>query len=189
MPVRNCQNVQIGAHMLRWLDYAWMPEEKLAEHNVAAANLACAADLPGGKRFDFDACLSRLDEMTDQVRQYTERMLPQFRRKRWDYGNSEGYFRTLCMITALQRDLGVRYNPARIPDDARFDASDSFIHGILDGPGGTCATLPVLYAAIGRRLGYPIKLVCAFAGEANHLLRGGNSPTMSGSILKRPPKA
>ena len=38
-----------------------------------------------------------------------------------------------------------------------------FIHGILDGVGGTCTSLPVLYAAVGRRLGYPIKLVAAMA--------------------------
>jgi hypothetical protein len=160
--------------MLKWLDYAWMPEERLAGQDIA--NLACAADLPGADHVDFGHCLLRLQEMTDQVRQFTDKMLPRFRRKRWDYGNSEGYFRALCLITALQRDLGVRYNPAKIPDDAQFDVADSFIFGILDGPGGTCATLPVVYAAIGRRLGYPIRLVCAFAGEANHQFARWDEP-------------
>jgi hypothetical protein len=52
------------------------------------------------------------------------------------------------------------------PRDARrrIDFTDSrqhFIHGILEGFGGTCATLPVLYAAVGRRLGYPLKLASA----------------------------
>jgi regulator of sirC expression with transglutaminase-like and TPR domain len=46
------------------------------------------------------------------------------------------------------------------------DASDVFLHGLL-GPkrSGTCASLPVLYVAVGRRLGYPLKLVTA----KNHL--------------------
>ena len=46
--------------------------------------------------------------------------------------------------------------------DGEYDASDSadlFIQGPLTGRGFTCVTAPVIYAAIGRRLGYPIKLV------------------------------
>ncbi len=46
-----------------------------------------------------------------------------------------------------------------------YNATDSrnlFIHGVLDGHGGTCVTMPVLYIAVGRRLGYPLKLVEAY---------------------------
>jgi hypothetical protein len=56
----------------------------------------------------------------------------------------------------------VKYNFAFIEGD--YDATDSrnlFIHGLLGGHGGSCVTMPVLYAAIGRRLRYPIKLVGA----------------------------
>ena len=63
----------------------------------------------------------------------------------------------------------MRYNPARIRDtkfqdpkcfDPDFrDSRDLFIHGMIDGPGGTCASMPVMYVALGRRLGYPLKLV------------------------------
>lgn len=73
------------------------------------------------------------------------------------------------MITVLQRDLGCIYNPARItdsnfqdPNAVNPDFSDSrdlFIHGILFGDGGTCASMPVLYVAVGRALGYPLALV------------------------------
>ncbi len=69
----------------------------------------------------------------------------------------------------LQEDLGVKYNPARVRDpkfqaphciDPDFrDSRDLFIHGIIDGPGGTCCSMPVLYVAVRRRLGYPLKLV------------------------------
>jgi hypothetical protein len=65
------------------------------------------------------------------------------------------------MITVLQQDFGVRYNPARIFDPDFRDSRDLFIHGILFGDGGTCASMPVLYVAVGRRLGYPLKLVHA----------------------------
>ena len=69
------------------------------------------------------------------------------------------------MITHLQRDLGVRYNPACKPENAKFQPADSFLYGILHGKGGTCGSLPVLYTAVGRRLGYPIRLVTT----KNHL--------------------
>ncbi len=139
--------------------------------------MACARGLPGTVNVDFEYCLSRIDDMAEFVRRFTEKSLPRFRRKRWDFNNSEAYFRVLCLVTALQRDLGVRYNPGKIPEDATFDAADSFLLGILQGPGGTCATMPVLYAAVGRRLGYPIKLVSAYGGTANHLFARWDDPS------------
>jgi hypothetical protein len=71
-------------------------------------------------------------------------------------------FRVMVMITVLQRDLGVKYNLAFNEGD--YDGRDSrnlFIHGLLTGHGGTCNTMPVLYTAIGRRLGWPLRLVLA----------------------------
>ncbi len=32
---------------------------------------------------------------------------------------------------------------------------------IADDNGGTCVSMPVLYTAVARRLGYPVKLVLA----------------------------
>jgi hypothetical protein len=74
----------------------------------------------------------------------------------------ESHLRMLVLVTVLQRNLGVRYNLAF--SEGEYDASDPrnlFLHGLLSGHGGTCATMPVLYTAIGRRLGYPLKLVHA----------------------------
>ena len=64
----------------------------------------------------------------------------------------------------------MRYNPkwedlspeAPIPPEFGADANDVFIHAIINGIGGTCSSLPVLYVAVGRRLGYPLKLVKAY---------------------------
>jgi hypothetical protein len=57
--------------------------------------------------------------------------------------------------------MGVRYDAEVVADLDRppLDSRDDFLHGIIAGRGGTCASLPVLYAAVGRRLGYPLKLV------------------------------
>jgi hypothetical protein len=66
------------------------------------------------------------------------------------------------MITVLQQDLKVHYNHARINSPDFSNSQDVFIHGMIDSDnGGTCASMPVLYTAVARRLGYPVFLVNA----------------------------
>lgn len=160
-----------------WRALVRLTDDELSRHDIAAVNLACAADLPGADRIDFGYCLYKLDDWADCVKVFTTQSLPQFKRRPREYENSEAYFRTLALITVLQRDLGVRYNPAKIPEDAPFDTADSFIHGVIQGDGGTCATLPVVYAAVGRRLGYPIKLVTTRNRTSGHLFARWDDPT------------
>src|SRR5262249_10838641 len=50
------------------------------------------------------------------------------------------------------------------------EPADGFIHGAILGKGGTCASIPVVYAAVGRRLGYPMKIVSAKGPGFDHLL-------------------
>lgn len=85
--------------------------------------------------------------------------MPGFRARRCDYPDSEGRFRVQAMVTHLQRDLGMRYHLGRRADDPALRPEDSFLYGVLFGRGGTCGSLPLLYAAVGRRLGYPLRLV------------------------------
>jgi hypothetical protein len=125
-----------------------MSEEELAGRDLAEMNLACAAGLPDATDIDVQGCLKRLDEMAEYVRRFTARMWPAFERRPEEFNRSPGYFRMLCMITALQRDLGVRYNPAKIPKEVPLDTADIFIHGVLLGAGGTCSSLPVVYANV-----------------------------------------
>lgn len=86
--------------------------------------------------------------------------------------NSQAQFCALMMVTVLQQDFGVRYNMARARDPDFRNAGDLFIHGMLGGEGGTCASMPVLYTAVGRRLGWPIKL----ASTRGHLFCRWDDP-------------
>ena len=94
----------------------------------------------------------------------TERAIEaDFRRNAAEYGHSEPLFRMVTLVRALQRHCRVVYNPAKVgagPGDP-VEADDQFVHGAVVGPGGTCASLPVVYAAVGRRIGYPVRLVLA----------------------------
>lgn len=162
--------------MLDWKQLVFESDEQLATHDIAEVHLACAAGLPDAEKIDVGQCSDRLDYYARRVQRFTEAHMKQFHRKRWDYNNSEGYFRILCMITVLQRDLGVRYNPAKIADEVPLDIADRFIHGTLFGEGGSCGALAVLYTAIGRRLGYPLKLVHARRGPYGHLFPRWDEP-------------
>ena len=155
--------IQWRAGLMRLLE---MSESELAEVDIAEVNLAMAVGLPTDEHLYVPALLQKLDEWAELVRINTEHWWPRFEENRAEYDNSPAKFRILSMVTVLQRDLGVRYNLAF--SEGEYDASDSrnlFLHGVLTGHGGTCVTMPVLYIAIGRRLGYPLELV----GAKEHL--------------------
>lgn len=136
--------------------------EQLAKVDVAVVNLLCAEGLPGSEGIDVPAALAKLDAWAMAVQFNTERHLYRVTDPRYadHYHHSETYLRAEFLLQTLQEDCGVRYNPDAIYDPDLSDSHDSFIHGVIDPKhGGTCASMPVLYAAVGRRLGYPIKLV------------------------------
>jgi hypothetical protein len=148
-------------------------DEECAGFDLAAVDLACAVGLPGSERLDIPACLAWVDHAAAWALHQTAMTFDQFRRSPETYDNSEGIFRIVAMMNVLWRGLGVHYNQERIDDPEAFtDSRDDFIHGIVEGCGGTCASLPVLLAAVGRRLGYPLKLVTT----ARHLFARWDDP-------------
>jgi hypothetical protein len=149
-----------------WRDWYRLPDEELAQIDIALLNLACAVGLPGWENINAAACLKALDDWAVGVRKVTEhRLKTEFQSNPEKYDYSEPLFRMVKLVLTLQDHCAVRYDTAKIvasPGDP-FELHAQFINGAIQGPGGTCATLPVLYAAVGRRLGYPIKLVLAKA--------------------------
>lgn len=144
--------------MLDCRDLVRLSDQELAKVDIALVNLVCAAGLPGPASIDLGHCLRVLDSWARQTRCFTERVMPLFHGGRCDYPDSEPRFRVQALVTYLQRDLGLRFRLDRRSDDAALEPADSFLHGIIQGQGGTCGSLPVLYVAIGRRLGYPLML-------------------------------
>jgi hypothetical protein len=136
--------------------------------DICVANLVCAQGLSGAERLSVELCRKTVDVWAERVRSETQRHLYRFQVNPGDFENSEGYFRMLMMAVVVYEDFGVRYSSERMsaPEDAQkgdhffSDSRDVFIHGLLDAQRtGTCSSMPVLYVAIGRRLGYPLKLV------------------------------
>jgi len=149
-------------------------DAELSRFDLAAIDLACAVGLPGSERLDIPACLAWVDHAAAWVRHQTATTIDQSRQKPETHENSEGIFRVVAMMNVLWRGLGVHYNRERIANPEEFtDSRDDFIHGIIEGRGGTCASLPVLVTAVGRRLGYPLKLV----KTSGHLFARWDDPT------------
>ena len=144
---------------------------QLEKCDIALMNLLCTQSLRGAENLDIPKSLELLDGIARHVKAETDRHLYKFRERPGEYENSQGYFLIMMMVTVLQQDLWIHYNPerARLPsqpieaNDKFFaDAKDVFIHGLIKEKGtGTCSSMPVLIVSVGRRLGYPLKLVRA----------------------------
>lgn len=148
--------------------------------DIALVNLVCANGLPRASPLHVGNYLDWLDEAAERVRLETERNYYKFLDAPAVFGNSQARFCMVCLVTVLQQKCGVGYNPkwmgltpdCPIPESFGRDADDLFIHAIIDGIGGTCGSIPVVYVAVGRRLGYPLRLVKA----ARHLFVRWDDP-------------
>lgn len=145
-----------------------LPDSQLENCDIALMDLLCAQGLSGAEGLNISNCLPVLDQWAEHIRAETSRNFHRYRDNPADFYNSEGYFRMLMMAVVMYEDFGIRYNPNRItlpgkvdPNDSFFaNSQDIFLNGLIEGQRmGTCSSMPVLYIAIGRRLGYPLKLV------------------------------
>lgn len=141
-----------------------MSPSELASVDIAVMNLLCAKGLPGAENMDIPAILRQLDEWAAKVKVETERHLYRVKDPRYaeHYANSEARLRAEFIVQVLQEDCGVHYNLDRATRPDWRNSRDLFLHGLVGSTnGGTCSSMPLIYTAIGRRLGYPMKLVLA----------------------------
>ncbi|MBI2946801.1 MAG: tetratricopeptide repeat protein [Verrucomicrobia bacterium] len=159
-----------------------LPRDRIESCEIALMNLLCAEGLRGAENLNVTDCLATLDQWAGVADFDTRRHLYRFQKNPAEFDHSEAKFRVLMLGMVLQNNFNVRYNPDRItpagvfePNDVFFaDSRDVLLHGLL-GPRrmGTCSSLPVLYIAVGRRLGYPLKLV----KTKSHLVARWDSPS------------
>ena len=150
-----------------------LPPAQLEKVDIAVLNLLCAEGLHGSDDIDLKLLLGRLEALAEHVAQETKRNQHLFDEHPAKFKNSVPYFRMAMLATVLVQDLRIQYNPEREKqlenghklkspeDEDKFfsDSKDVFLHGLLDGKHyGTCASMPFLYVAVARRLGYPVTL-------------------------------
>ena len=152
-----------------------IPFKDLHKVDLARMNILCASGLPGGPTANIERYITTLDYWAFFIGLETQNRLPQYQanpKEQQHFDNVAKY--KMAMIDAvLKQDIGLTYNlelaDYDLPANVFFaNSQDIFIHGLMIDdrkPLGTCSNMPVLYAAIARRLGYPVKLVEA----KNHL--------------------
>lgn len=146
-----------------------MTPEQLADVDTAEANLLCAQGLPGSENLNIKGKLKQFDDWADRVDLETRRNWHRFKEHPEQYENSEIYYRMGMIVTVLQQDFRVHYNPdlidvpeSKVDEAFLSDPSNMLLTGLLsDRRMGTCSSMPVLYVAIGRRMHYPVHLVSA----------------------------
>ncbi len=137
-----------------------LPPDELEEVDIGLMNLLCAQGLKGADNLDIDKCLAILDEWAETVGADIEKLLPKYNEHPEQYDNSENMFRVVTMCYGLKHLFRIHYNLENMKDMDYSDSSQIFIHGLLgDKREGSCVSLPVVCTAVGRRLGYPLKLV------------------------------
>ncbi len=142
-----------------------LPVNHLARVPIEVANLLCATGLPDTLKLNIGACLATLDEMTKGVLAETRRHAYRFQQNPAEFEGKESVYRMIVLITVVQEDFNVRYDAEAVERKIYEKSGEGFLHSLLDPRkgerSGTCANMPVLYAAIARLLGYPVYLVCA----------------------------
>lgn len=138
-----------------------LPFEQRLQVDIGRRNLLCAKGLPHAEDLDVDEYVGRLDSWAARVGYRTEQHLAVFQRDPSQFDDSEPLWRMHALCHVLEDDFGIHYRPERIGGDPDWtDSRDLFINGLLgELRTGTCPSLPVLIVAVGRRLGYPLKLV------------------------------
>jgi hypothetical protein len=123
-------------------------------------NCICAELLPGTRSISTREVLALLSRWASAAGRYTRDA-----ERHWssqpNNRDSHAIFLVLCLVTFVERGLGVKYDFAAIGSSSFKDATTDFLPGVVVHRLATCASFPVLYVALGRRLGYPMHLAIA----------------------------
>lgn len=152
-------------------DLIEMPEGDLERVDIARMNIICARAAFQGNGPDIDDCLRQVDAWAERVRKAEATYRKTYERNPARYDNSYAKFRAVNLVLTIKEDFKCRYQRALIDSGAMEDVhsprffrnpDDVFITGLLRSRRGTCASYPVLIAALGRRVGYPLYLKMSY---------------------------
>jgi hypothetical protein len=145
-----------------------LPDKDLGRVDVARMNLLCATGLPNAGKNDIEQSLATIEAWAEVVKKAERKYLPNYYKYPSKYENSLAKFKAITLALTVKEDLKCGYNMELVRSgvmkdmgSTRFfsDSRDLFIHGFLERKTGTCASIPVLLVALGRRCGYPLRLV------------------------------
>ena len=144
-----------------------MPVENLDRVDIGRMNIICARDVTRTEVIDTAKYVAKLDEWAAIAKRLEQKYLPRYAKNAARYDHSLAKFKAVTLALTIQQDLKCDYNMELITsgtmDDLRTprffkNPDDVFITGLLKNGKGSCASMPVLFVALGRRLHYPVYL-------------------------------
>lgn len=154
-------------------DLIALSDSELEEVDILEMSIAVAREIPGLADLDYDRYRQIVDNWTEQFRAWLPTVEHDFHKDPSKYQNDINFFRLGMLAQFLDQSVGVAYveeqreaqvearKGGREVEVAYTDPGHLLLHGLIDTKRGTCATMPVLHVAIGRRLGWPVALACA----------------------------
>ena len=145
-----------------------LSDKDLGRVDIARMNLICAAGLSNAGSNNVEQSLARIDGWAEAAKKAERKYLPNYYKAPSKYENSIAKFKAITLALTVKEDLKCGYNMELVRSGAMKDmgstlffndSRDLFIHGFLERGTGTCASVPVLLVALGRRCGYPLYLV------------------------------
>ena len=150
-----------------------LSDAELEKTDVLEMNIAVAREIPGLEKLQYGHYRQIVDGWTDQFRRWLPTVEHGFHEAPQRYKNDINFFRLGMLAQFLDETVGIAYDEKEKRDQLQADKEGRkaearyvnpghlLLHGLVDTKRGTCATMPALHAAIGRRLGWPVGLACA----------------------------
>jgi len=151
-----------------------VPSDQIQNVEMARMNLLCAEGLVGSDQLDVEKDLAIIDQWATQADQDLQRFTPLYHThpEKFPDVHSESEWKMYVLFGFLRERQGIGYNPELKalfakgygyiedhPDEFRQDALDTFLNGIVERRMGVCSSMPAIFVAVGRRLGYPLYYV------------------------------
>ena len=145
-----------------------LSDAELERVDIVEMNIAVAREIPGLEKLDYARYRKTVDAWTEQFRRWLPTTEHAFKQTPEKYKNDINFFCPGMLAQFLDEHVGVAYVAQQKQDQKRgvkevryTDPGYLLLHGLIDTKEGTCATMPALHVAIGRRLGWPVTLACA----------------------------
>ncbi len=139
-----------------------LTDAQLERTDLVRLNLAVARGIPALADLDVNSYVRTVDEWTARFRRVLPGMEAKFRKMPEKWEDDIGFFRVGMLQGFLGHEVGLRYNEQQktLVGVEYTNPSDLFLNGLIDTKRGTCANMPILHAAIARRMGWPVSVAC-----------------------------
>lgn len=145
-----------------------LPDNQLEQADLVRLNLSVARGIPGLESLDVERYVCQVDQWTQAFERELPDMERMFHATPHKWKNDVRFFRVVMLMGFIGYDLGIRYNDEQFRQQTSgkmevwyTDPGDLFLHKLIDTKQGTCANMPVLHAAMARRLGWPVGIAAA----------------------------